>query len=402
MKLKHIWIVFNKELKDIVRDKKTLFSSILAPIIIIPILMTIVGGSTQKMTQEMYEDITVALTKNSDTESARNFLNSLAELDENIIVADPVDDPWQAINDKEVKLVIELENGFEEKLKNSEPINLTLIYDNSLARSGGAVGTFQATIDRLNTALAVEKLNALGINPDILSLVNVERQNIARTKDGNQFLMMILPMMIALLVAIGGIPAATDLVAGEKERMTLEPLLTTRSSRMSILIGKYLTINLFSFASVISTLAGMVLAYVINPAALSLGQGEIGGFSVEPLAFVLSLLITLLMGMTFSGIQLAISTYARSFKEGQTYLSLLIFAVMIPAYSTMMIMPNDIQPHMFVLPIMNTISAFKLILGGVVNYAELVMATISSIVYVILALLLAAWMFSKEKFMFRS
>ena len=60
MKLKHIWIVFNKELKDIVRDKKTLFSSILAPIIIIPILMTIVGGSTQKMTQEMYEDITVA------------------------------------------------------------------------------------------------------------------------------------------------------------------------------------------------------------------------------------------------------------------------------------------------------------------------------------------------------
>lgn len=400
--LKHIWIVFKKELKDILRDRKTLFSSIVIPVLIIPVLMLIVGGSTQKMTQEMYEDITVALTKNSDTESARNFLNNLAAMDENIIVADPVDDPWQAINEKKVKLVIELEDGFEEKLKNYEPVKLKLIYDNSLTRSGGAVSSFEATIDRLNTALAVEKLNALGISPDILSLVRVERQNIARTKDSNQFLMMMLPLFIAILVAVGGIPAATDLVAGEKERMTLEPLLTTRPSRMSILVGKYLTINVFSFASVISTLTGMVIAYAVNPATLSLGRGNIGGFSAEPAALILSLFITLLMGMSFSGIQLAISTYARSFKECQTYLSLLVFAVMIPAYSTMFTMPNDIQPYMFVIPVMNTISAFKLILGGITNYTGLAMATVSSVVYVIISLYLAAWMFRKEQFMFRS
>ena len=126
-------------------------------------------------------------------------------------------------------------------------------------------------------------------------------------------LMMILPMLIAMLVAVGGIPAATDLVAGE-ERMTFEPLLTTRPSRMSILTGKYLTINLFSFASVISTLIGMLLAFFITPAPFPWAWAR-SAFNLDPGSVVLCLIVTLILGMTFSGLQLAISTYSRSFKE---------------------------------------------------------------------------------------
>lgn len=403
MNLKHVWIVFKKEVKDIIRDRKTLFSSIFAPIIIMPILFLIVGGSTEKMSKEMTENITVALTAQSDSPAARKFLEeSLASQDTNIIVVDPVNDPWQAINDKKVKLAVEIDKDFEEKMKNSEPFNLKIISDNSLSRSGGAVGTLEAAVDSLNKALSAERLKVLGIDPVILTPVKVQTENIARSGDGNLFLMMTLPMLIAMLVAVGGIPAATDLVAGEKERMTFEPLLTTRSSRMSILVGKYLTINLFSFASVISTLAGMLVAFIVNPSAMSMGEGQVGGFNLEPAALALSLLITLLLGMTFSGIQLAISTYARSFKEGQTYLSLLIFVVIIPAYATMMVMPNDIQTYMYLVPIINTISAFKLIIGGITNYTGLILACVSSVVYVIITLLVAAWMFKKEKYLFRS
>lgn len=281
MNWKHVWIVFKKELTDIIRDRKTILTSVLAPLLLMPMLFLIVGNSTEKMTKEMTENITIALTTQSDTESARRFLiEKLASQNPNIVIVDAVSDPWQAINDKKVKLVVELEKGFEEKLKAQEPFKIRVLYDNSLSRSGGAVGTLESAISGLNHTLASESLKAMGVDPQILTPVTLEGENIARSGDGNLFLMMTLPMLIAMLVAVGGIPAATDLVAGEKERMTLEPLLTTRAGRMSILMGKYLTINLFSFATVLSTLGGMLLAFIINPSALTLGEGQIGGFSM--------------------------------------------------------------------------------------------------------------------------
>jgi len=310
MNWKHVMIVFKKELKDIVRDRKTLFSSIILPIFLMPLLFLLIGGGTEKMSEEMTTE--------------------------------------------------------------------------------------------LNESIAVKRLEAMGINPEILTPVVVETENISRTGDGNLLLMMVLPMLIAMLVAVGGIPAATDLVAGEKERMTFEPLLATRPSRMSILMGKYLTINLFSLASVISTLTGMLLAFVIKPDSLSMGMGEIGGFTLDAGTVILCLIVTILLGMTFSGIQLTISTYARSFKEGQTYLSLLMFVVIIPAYATMMVMPNDIQLYMYLIPVLNTISAFKLVLGGLTNYTGLILATVTSLVYVVLSLMIAAAMFRNEKYLFRS
>ncbi len=403
MNLKHIMIVFKKEVRDILRDKRTIISSILVPLVLMPILFLFIGGSTEQMTKEMTENITIAQTTVSYSEAAQDFLlNYVAAQDPNIILTEPVDDAWQAINDKKVKLVVEIDQDFEAKLRESKPFTLKILFDNSQSRSGGATGTLESAIQKVNGAIAQKRLEALNVDPQILTPVNIEMENIAKTGDGNLYLMMILPMLIAMLVAVGGIPAATDLVAGEKERMTFEPLLTTRPSRISILIGKYLTINVFSLASVISTLGGMLIAYLINPSSLSMGGGAIGGFNLEIGAVLLSLLIAILLGMTFSGLQLVISTYARSFKEGQTYLSMLVLVVIIPAYATMMVMPNDIQTYMFLFPVMNTISAFKLVLGGVANYTGLILACASSVVYVILSLLAAAWMFKQEKYMFRS
>lgn len=403
MKIKHIWIVLKKEFKDIIRDRKTILTSILVPLFLMPVLFLLIGGGTENFTKEMTENITVALTQSSYSDAAQNFIKEkLAAQDPNIIIIDPVEDAWEAINSKKAKLVLELDKDFESKLQESKPFKITVLYDNSQSRSGGAKGTVEAAIQKLNQAIALDRLQVIGVDPEILTPAIIEPKNIARSGEGNTLLIMILPMLIAMLVAVGGIPAATDLVAGEKERMTFEPLLTTRPSRMSILLGKYLTINLFSFASVISTLGGMLIAYIINPSSLSMGEGQVGGFNASIGSILLALLVTLLLGFTFTGIQLAISTYARSFKEGQTYLSLLIFVVIIPAYATMMVMPNDIQNYMFLIPIMNTISAFKVVLGGVPNYTGLIMACLSSVIYVVLSLLLAASMFKKEKYLFRS
>ena len=90
-------------------------------------------------------------------------------------------------------------------------------------------------------------------------------------------------------------------------------------------------------------------------------------------ALLLSILIIISLGMVFAAIQLAVSTYARSFKEAQTYLSFLIILAMVPGYATMMMQPDDLQLFMFFVPLLNAIASLKMSLGGVINYTYLTM-----------------------------
>ncbi|NLN64464.1 MAG: ABC transporter permease [Clostridiaceae bacterium] len=403
MRLKHTITVLKKEVLDIARDKKSLFSNILLPIIIMPVLMLLVGSGTKKFTQEMKENITVALTQESASPEAQEFLkNQIAIHDENIIIKDPVENPEEAVKTGYVKLVVVLDKDFQIKYERNEPFSIKILFDDSKSSSGGSVSVLERAIEKFNNVTTNKRLEEMGIDPEILTAVVQEKVNMTEGSPGNMILSMLLPMLIAMLVAVGGIPAATDLVAGEKERMTLEPLLTTRASRLSILLGKYFTINIFTFVSVLSTLAGFVISYIINPETITMGMGNVGGVKLQPAAVLLTLAVIVLMGMTFSGIQLAISTFARSFKEGQTYLSMLIFAVMIPSYASMMMQANDIKMYMFSVPVLNTISSLKMILGGVFDYSKLFLALGTSVLYVVLALYLSVLMFKKESVLFRS
>jgi sodium transport system permease protein len=172
---------------------------------------------------------------------------------------------------------------------------------------------------------------------------------------------------------------------------------------MSILTGKYLTVTLFSIVSVIAQLIGVVIGGMISPGFFTMGKaGAELSFSIPTAALALCILITITLGMVFSAIQLAISTYAKSFKEAQTYLSFLIFVAMVPGYATMMLQPDDLKLYMFFVPLLNAIASLKMVLGSVINYTYLGIALGTSAVYVILSLIFAASLFNKEKYLFRS
>lgn len=404
MSLRHIWIVFKKEVRDIVRDKKTLLTSILIPMIIIPLLNLIVGGSAEKFQKDLSENIEITLAQDSRT-------NEIKALVQNEIIKDfpniqlvETDDAQAAVKEGRVRVALDLEKGYEEKLKSGKTFSIAVIYDKNNTKSAAAVNLVQAAIDSFNKKIVVSRVTALGANPELLEPARMQANDIGDVKQGgNMMLMMMLPMMMGILMVVGGIPAATDLVAGEKERNTFEPLLTTKPGRTSILLGKYMTVTLFSFASVLATVGGFGIGYLINPKSMSMGlDSGSSGFWIPGTALLLVILISIMQGMTFAGIQIALSTYAKSFKEAQTYLSFLIFVAMIPSYSTMFMQPGDVPAYMFAIPILNTISSFKVILGGIVNYANLALALASSVVYVVITLWLAASLFNKEKVLFRS
>ncbi|HOJ80128.1 MAG TPA: ABC transporter permease [Clostridiales bacterium] len=404
MKLKHVMIVLRKEIKDLIRDRRTIISSIVIPMILIPLVNIVMGGGIQKFEQDMNENVTVALSQSSNTAEIRELVRDrILSKNPNIILVD-TDDPVKALENNEIRCIIELESSYKEKLEEGKPIRVTLQYDESKSKSQAAADIVAWAVDEFSAEVIEERIIALGLDPAILQPVQIERMNIAPNDKGNNMMLeMMLPFLISMLVAIGGIPAATDLVAGEKERNTFEPLLTTMPDRGSLLLGKYLAVTLFSFVSLIAIMAGLSIGYMINPNSLTIGVDEgLKGITLEPLAVVLALLITIALGMTFSGIQIALSTIAKSYKEAQTYLSFLMLATMIPGYATMFMQASDLSPVMFALPVMNTVVAFKMVLSGSINYFNLVLALATSIVFVALTLAFAASLFKKEKVLFRN
>jgi sodium transport system permease protein len=403
--IKHVWIVFAKEVKDIARDKRTLLTNLVIPIILMPVLFAVMGGGINKMEKDITENITVALTQESNTEEIR----SLVEQDilagfPNIKFVDSFENPTEAIRKDEVRFVLDVDKEYKNQLEQGVPFSINILYDQSDTKSSGSYGILAEAINQYNQKIVRGRLEELKIDPQILEPVRIVQSNAAdKNTGGNLMLMMILPMLASILIAVGGIPAATDLAAGEKERGTFEPLLTTQAGRMSILTGKYLTVTLFSIVSVIAQLIGVVIGGMISPGFFTMGKaGAELSFSIPTAALALCILITITLGMVFSAIQLAISTYAKSFKEAQTYLSFLIFVAMVPGYATMMLQPDDLKLYMFFVPLLNAIASLKMVLGSVINYTYLGIALGTSAVYVILSLIFAASLFNKEKYLFRS
>ena len=404
MKIRHVWIVFKKEVRDIIRDKKTVITSILVPMVLMPVFNILVGGGVENLQRGITENVTIALAESSNTPDIRTLVEErIIRSNPNIRLVD-TDNPVEAVKKEEVRAVLEFEKDYAAKLAEGKTFEIRILYDQSKTKSEGAFSIVSEAIESLNRSIVEERLTALGMSAELLEPAKIVGSNVAEggNSTGNMMILMVLPLMISLLISLCGIPAATDLVAGEKERNTFEPLLTTKPGRSSLLMGKYLTVAMFSIVSVAAIAAGMGIGYILNPNTLTMGTGELGGFTMDPLAGILLFIITIALGMTFTGLQIAISTYARSFKEAQTYMSFLTFAAMIPGYATMFMQPNDIQTFMFALPVLNTIAAFKMILGGLMNYVNLLLALGTSVLYVAGTLWLAARLFNKEKVLFRS
>lgn len=404
MKLRHVMIVFKKEVKDLIRDRRTIISSILLPMILIPLLNIVMGGGIQKFEKDINENVSIALSQASNTPEINKLVRErILSKNANIVLVE-TDDPLKALENDEIRCIVDFESDYVRKLEEGKPAAVTLQYNESRTKSSAATDIVSDAIEEFESEIVNERLAAKGIDLELLDPFEIELQNMAPNQKGNNMMLeMMLPLMISMLVAVGGIPAATDLVAGEKEHNTFEPLLTTMPDRGSLLLGKYFAVTLFSFVSVIAILAGLGFGYLLNPNSLTMGiDSQIYGYEIDPLAAVFSVIITIALGMTFSGIQIALSTIAKSYKEAQTYLSFLMLGSMVPAYATMFMQASDMAPVMYAMPVLNTIACFKMVLSGNIIYSNLIIALAASVIFVTLTLWFASSIFKKEKVLFRS
>lgn len=409
MKFRHIKIVYKKELKDLLRDKKTVFSTFILPLILFPLIMFLMGGGMGSLMGDV-SDNPYETPVNMYVEPVQGAREAAREIFAGSKVNFVEDEPEEAeklFADGEIEVLLKLEEDFASKLEAQVPARVTVVYDEMSTNSQAKLSSVMQLIELYNTRVGYERLEALGVSPEILSPAVSETVTLSsyyglsnREGSDNMFLQMMLPYLAAILLATSGLGVAIDMIAGEKERCTLEPLLSTGADRNSILLGKFLTVLSVTMLGVIFQAAGMALGFSILGSSAGLSFMS-GGINLSAGVIILALLCLVLMGMTFSCITISISAVSRTYKEAQTYSSYVVMLPMIIGVSSMFMQASDVSAVTMLIPVLNVVASLKLVLGGVVNYAYLALAVGSSLLYMILALALVRRLFAKEKYIFR-
>ena len=405
MKFNQVGIVYLKELKDILRDRRTLISMVLVPIILFPLLMGgvsfMMGGQMKKL-EKKSKPIAVIGGDNSPL-----LIKYLFE-DETFQIIDTIRELPVAkalLKDKGVLAVVAIPDDFDVKLTaffagEGESPALELYSDESEVESEMTRTKVKNAIFNYRNELVSSELKKRSIRGDLLQPFIVESINTASESEMGGFVAgMIMPYMVIILTLIGAMYPAIDLTAGEKERGTLETLLVSPIGRMEIVLGKYFVVLTASMVTAILSMVSMGMT--LSGGLLMADIAETGiklSFTPQMVGGILLLLLP--NAMLFSALLMAIAVFARSYREAQSYISPLMIVVILPAMVSY-IPGVEITVGMAITPVVNTVLMMKNTLSGNFDPAMAGLTFLATIIYAGIAIFIAFRLFQKESVLFR-
>ncbi|MDP5191992.1 ABC transporter permease subunit, partial [Rheinheimera baltica] len=235
----------------------------------------------------------------------------------------------------------------------------------------------------------------------IIKPVDVQKVDTAAKREniGEKFGALIAYILIPLCL-LGASYPAIDMGAGEKERGTLETLLICPISRVSIVLGKFLTVLTTGLVGALITVAsfGIWGAVIGSLGGMAVVQEAMSAIAITELILIFSLLLPI--SAVFAALLLAISIYARTFKEAQNYISPLSIFIFLPLVAAMM--PGvELTAITALVPIMNVALAIKELIKGTADYGLLALIFASTIALATAAIAFCVHWFQQEKVLFR-
>lgn len=405
MKLVTIGIVYRKEMLDMLRDRRTLISMIVVPLLLMPVLIFGMAAMAAKLIDRAQRESAAIMLLGA--QHAPSLAEQLRET-EGFEVVPPAGDYARRIEDKELRAAVEFPPGFEEQLSTDEqpsPLRVKIYHYEGELRSTFAVRNLQEILRDYRDRVVEQRLAARQLSPDILEPFKTEEENVASPeKVGGARLGGLIPYIVILLSLTGAMYPAIDLTAGEKERGTIETILASPVSRGALAAGKFLAVLTASLATVLLSLASMVGTMTLV-APMGDFRTRSGAplfqfaFSAKAIAAVLGMILPL--AVMFSAALLAIALLAKSFKEAQSYISPLMIVVILPAVAA--VLPGiELDARLSLVPILNVSLVSKDILTGTYQWNYIAIIFVSSCVYAAAALGIAAAAFKRESVLFRT
>ena len=397
-----MWKVMLKEIKELLRDRKTLFFMMALPILVFPLLIGVVmffaGKAVDKAENKVLDYAVLG------AQYAPALVEDLAASDLfNQVMIDEGEDIAAFVKSEQADFVLVIPDNFSEDALQSGQIELSLYLNdaglNMVRRRLDKIVDVYAERSQQKAFASLEldesQQQAL-IEPIVIKKVDVadKRENWGEKIGG------MIPYFIFMLCLQGAMIPATDLGAGEKERGTLETLLISPIERHKLVLGKFLTIALAGATSALITVSSMAVWGLVISQGMAIKMVSEFMSAINAIDFVLMFLMLVPVVAIFSAVLLSLSIYARSFKEAQGYMTPLVFAVIVPVMLAML--PGvELKGGWAWVPLTNVALAIKELIKGTMDYFQLFAIFSSTAVIAGALLYFCVYWFNKEKVLFR-
>ncbi len=349
------WIVYRKELLEVLRDRRTLMAIGLAALATPLVLGVISQVSTRTATQAYTIGYSGQIPIGLDILLRATSLK-----------LEPVADPAAA-----AKQQVDLGVAFL-------PGEIDEYYDPTRQGAQIADVRLQTILGQYDAAQAAAALQSRGIDPGILTPLKLVTHPLSSPVQAasNAFLSFFLPYILITMILTGGFSAALDSSAGERERRTLESLLLTPAPRSRVLLGKIGAIMTVSLLAAVAAIGSMFIA--LTQLSIPGSGGTSNHITVSPAAVPVMVWLAVLVAVSFSAVTLALGTLAKSFRQGQAYVTPLYFITILPA-SIILFIP-DFNPSIayYLIPILNAVLVLRdAIVHNSVSWPALAVTTAS-------------------------
>lgn len=326
--LRAIGSVVRKELKDGLRDRRSVFTLFFIPIFFLALMCVMV---LFMISIEAKSASLVLPVKGS--EHAVPLMDWLRE--EGVKIKPVEGNVVALLKNREEAFVLAIDEDFPQRFQTYDGAKLTVIYDGSRNDIQTSVGRLSYLIQQWSAAIASQRLLVRGVSPQVVQPIYMEEVNVANDQQLASRVFAIIPIMLVMIIFTSSIGFSVDMMAGEREKNSLEPLLLNPVSRSAIVGGKWLTAMLCTLVVLLVT---CVALYWLMPALPLEKLGIQYRLTVGQMAQALAVALPLVALATI--LQLLVSLFAKSFKEAQTYISLL---VLVPVALSYYVLFSDVQ-----------------------------------------------------------
>ena len=404
MSVQNIGIVYRKELTEWLRDRRTLISTVVVPLLLFPLIILGFSFLAVRLLGEAEKEIPKIMIIGGD--DSPQVVAALHKMDTVALV--PYGADWKnQISEKQIRAAVEIPAGFQASLERNEEKALKIYFYEGEIKSIFGAEHIEKSLKDYRDNVVRERLTARDVTTSVLTPFEIKRENVAPPeKVSGATIGGFIGYLVILLCMSGAMYPAIDLTAGEKERGTMETILSSPVSRVDLVLGKFFLV----LSAALATAALSVLSMGISFTAMRLfsssvrsGRGEAAALILQlgpkPVLFIFAMALPL--AVFFAAALMTIALFAKTYKEAQSYLTPMTFLVVIPAVASLL--PGvELTPKLALIPILSTSLVCKEIIAGTYHWNSIAVIFGSTCVYAAAALFLAVKMFQREDVLFRS
>ena len=399
--------VFKKELRELLRDKKTLIFIVALPVLIFPLLFGVMAFMSSQAALEAEQKVhTYAIINGHYAQEFTDkvFYHKSFELYKGEETFTSVEDLTAAVKAGTIDMGIYLPADAKKALDEAKQSKWEVVYNDAKAINFLFDRVSELAND-FGNRLQQQKLLSFGISEEqqaaVLNPIEVVKVDTADKRENlGEKIGGFIPYLLIPLVLMGATYPAIDLGAGEKERGTLETLLLTPITRTQLVLGKFVTLLAASIATTTITVLSMGVWISIAITFIDLAVIKTAFSSLKVIDLALIFILLLPIAAIFSSLALAISIYARSFKEAQNYMTPLTMGVIFPIIIALL--PNvELTTKTAFVPVTNVALAIKEIIKGTIDYTLLGLIFLATVIVAGALLAFCVKWFNKEEVLFR-